>query len=243
MAYITPNSGTIYRTTSNIGLSTKLVNTPFLGNIYMFPFEKMKITGNQVSLFDFNNNLFKVFDVNFRHTITTIREYYKSYPDNYVAYYFMSIYNKQYEHLELAIKHLEKTGKNRFKDEIRQLSARMNSGNLEAKVSNYPGTSIFDSKTNTNSVKSARHEIDLYNETTYHYGVFSSIISERGINPKSFENSPPTLENVSQQIDYEALNTLIENLEKQSNSKKVATYVASVFITILVLRQIAKNKK
>lgn len=236
MAYIRPGSGTIFQSGVRIGLTVNVPNSPFGGNAFMFPYEKMTINGSMVTLLDFTGKLFSVFDVNFRHSESSIKEYYQTYPDNYVAYYYMSIYNKQAGHLLRAISLLEETGKNRFKDEIRQLRARIDSGNLEAKVGNYPGISPFDSKANRDLTRTARIELDRYNETTYNFGVFARIIQERNIDPNRFSISVPETA-PEYEIDQEAINELQKSLDRQQSAGTQIYWIIGVFALIILIKR------
>lgn len=236
MAYIRPGSGTIFQSGARIGLAVNMPGTPFLGNVFLFPYEKMTINGNQITLYDYVGKIFSVFEVNFRHTLTRIKEYYRTYPDDHVAYYYMSIYNKQAEHLMRAIALMEDTGKNRFRDEIRQLKARLDSGNMEAKVGNYPNTSLFDSKDSKDKIRTARKEIDGYNDTIYSFGVFARIIEDRGINPNNFSITVPTPDNEIE-IDQEAINELQKSLERQKKEGNNTYWGLGILALIVIIKR------
>lgn len=245
MAYIRPGSGTVYQSGVNIGLTVNVPNSPFGGNAFMFPYEKMKIyespLGPTISLLDYSGKLYGIFSPNYSHSEEYIRDYYKTYPDNHVAYYYMSIYNKQAKHLLRAIELLEESGRNRFKDEIRQLRARIDSGNLEAKVGNYPNISPFDSKINRDLTRTARIELDRYNETTYNFGVFARIISDRKIDPNRLALAAPAGES-DYQIDQEAIDELQNSLERQKNSGTQTYWILGFFaLVILIKRRNAKG--
>jgi hypothetical protein len=233
MAYITPSNGTLFLTTGSIALSTGLKNSPYLGNIFLFPVEKMSIQGTDVRLLDYYGKHYSNFSVTYRHTFSEVIAYYKTYPDAFVAQCYMNIYNHQASLLLQAIALMEATEKNRFRDEIRQLKARLSSGTLNHEVGNYPQTSFLtDGKDTRKKVREAISLLDYFNSTAYYFEAFAKVIEERGINPLNLSLAGSDL-SPEQEKD---LMELLEAANAQSSTSAVESSIREIEVNTGVSR-------